>query len=52
MEDWFRLIKDYYVERGLVTIDQIVPVYAPSFENNTRQYLSQIKNYVSRIMAG
>ncbi|HEX2909834.1 MAG TPA: NlpC/P60 family protein [Chloroflexia bacterium] len=51
MEAWFRLIKNYYVGRGLLTVDQIIPVYAPSFENNTAQYIQQVKQRVSIIMS-
>jgi cell wall-associated NlpC family hydrolase len=51
MEDWFRMIKLYYVNRGLLTIDQIVRVYAPSFENDTRQYIDQVKQRVTSIMS-
>jgi cell wall-associated NlpC family hydrolase len=50
MEDWFRLIKTEYVDRGLRTVDQIVPVYAPSFENDTSLYIRQVKDRVTRIM--
>lgn len=51
MEAWFRLIKNYYVGRGLRTIDQIVPVYAPSFENDTALYVAQVKGRVTKIMS-
>jgi cell wall-associated NlpC family hydrolase len=51
MEDWFRLIKTEYVGRGLKTVDQIVPVYAPSFENDTSLYIQQVKSRVISIMS-
>jgi hypothetical protein len=51
MEAWFRLIKNYYVGRGLVNIDQIIPVYAPSFENDTSLYIMQVKQRVTSIMS-
>lgn len=36
--DWYRLIADEYVEwRGLSTLEAIVPVYAPSDDNNDPQ---------------
>ncbi|NWJ47110.1 MAG: C40 family peptidase [Chloroflexi bacterium] len=51
MEDWFRLIKEYYLGQGLVSVDRIVPVYAPAADsNNVELYITQIKQYVSRIM--
>jgi len=34
-EDWYRLIKIQYIEKwSLTTVDQIVPVYAPSADHN------------------
>ncbi|QBD78454.1 hypothetical protein EPA93_21635 [Ktedonosporobacter rubrisoli] len=34
-EDWYRLISKQYVQKwGLHTVDQIVPIYAPSEDNN------------------
>lgn len=50
MEDWFKLIRNEYIGRGLRTVDQIVPVYAPPFENDSKLYASQIKQWVSIIM--
>ena len=32
--DWFRLIKYEYLPRGLSTVQAIVPVYAPTSDNN------------------
>ena len=32
--DWYRLIRDEYVARGLDTVSRIIPVYAPSADNN------------------
>ncbi|HEX2916240.1 MAG TPA: NlpC/P60 family protein [Chloroflexia bacterium] len=51
MEDWFRLVKFEYVNRGLTRIDDIIPVYAPSSENNTQEYIEQVKARVRKIMA-
>ena len=34
-EDWYRLIRNVYIDQwGLSTVDTIVPVYAPSGDNN------------------
>jgi cell wall-associated NlpC family hydrolase len=51
MEDWFRMIKLYYVNRGLKLVDQIIAVYAPSSENDTAQYIAQVRQRVSTIMS-
>lgn len=48
IEDWFRLIRVEYIGgRGHVTVDDVVPVYAPSFENDVGNY----KNTVSALVA-
>jgi hypothetical protein len=49
-EDWYRLISEKYVAQwNLVTVDQIVPVYAPSFDNNNeKQYIRTIKFAIER----
>jgi hypothetical protein len=50
MEDWFKLIKNNYVAAGLHPVDQILPVYAPESENDTKLYISQVKSWVANIM--
>jgi cell wall-associated NlpC family hydrolase len=45
--DWFRLMRTRYVDQGLVTLDEILPVYAPSFENDTQLYIQQTKQRVT-----
>ena len=40
--DWFRLIASVYVPRGLTTVEQIVPVYAPASENNVSAYITAV----------
>jgi hypothetical protein len=53
-EDWYRLIARLYVERwGLVTVDQIIPVYAPSRDhNNPDGYIHNVKRAVDRWRRG
>jgi hypothetical protein len=48
MEDWYLLIKDLYIEGwGLRTVDAIVPVYAPSGDNNDPvNYIASVKYMV------
>ncbi len=51
--DWYRLIADEYVARGLITVDQIVPVYAPAADNNdVAAYVRTIKLAVDTWRAG
>ena len=34
-EQWYKLIRNLYVAQwGLVTVDQIIPTYAPSSDHN------------------
>ncbi len=46
--DWYRLISNLYIQQwGLVTVDQIVPVYAPSSDkNNVQAYIATVKRAV------
>ncbi len=48
IEDWFRLIKTSYIDRrGLTTVEQIVPVYAPAFENDVTRYIDRVNRVVA-----
>lgn len=45
--DWYRLIDVEYLQwRGLLTVAEIIPVYAPSVENNVQLYVSTVENLV------
>ena len=52
VEAWFKRISEGYVNGGinrgiLLTVDQIVPVYAPSADsNNETLYINQIKSWI------
>jgi hypothetical protein len=48
IEDWYRLIRDLYIGQwDLTTVDQIIPVYAPTFDsNNPDHYASTVKKLV------
>ncbi|MBX5448586.1 glucosaminidase domain-containing protein [Thermogemmatispora sp.] len=51
--DWYRLIDEEYVARGLITIDQIVPVYAPATDSNdVAAYIRTVKLAVDTWRAG
>lgn len=52
-EDWYKLIAEQYVAQWkLVTIDQIVPVYAPSTENDVDTYIQTVKRVVDTWRSG
>src|SRR6266704_3623346 len=41
--DWYRLIRNLYISQwGLRTVEQIVPKYAPSSENDVTGYISAV----------
>jgi hypothetical protein len=42
-QDFYRLISQEYISRGLSTVETITPVYAPSTENNTGLYIQQVR---------
>ena len=51
--DWFRLIKYEYLPRGLTTVQEIVPVYAPSSDgNDVSAYIAAVLQAVSTWRAG
>ena len=51
--DWYRLIAEQYVAQWkLVTVDQIVPVYAPSTENDVDAYIHTVKSAVDTWRSG
>lgn len=49
IEDWYRLIRDLYMgEWNLMTVDQIIPVYAPASDgNNVDGYIATVKRLVA-----
>lgn len=47
IEDWYKLIAHEYVEgRGAHTIEKIIPIYAPSVENNVPAYVNAVMSLV------
>lgn len=48
-EDWYRLISNLYIQKwGLTTVDSIIPVYAPSGDNNDpAAYIDDVEQLVS-----
>jgi len=53
-EDWYKLISNLYVAQwNLTTVDQIIPVYAPSSDNNdVAAYIQAVKNAVDTWRSG
>ena len=53
-EDWYKLIKTQYVQKwGLSTVDQIIPVYAPSSDHNdVEAYIQSVKDAVNAWRSG
>jgi hypothetical protein len=43
IEDWYKLIATEYVDdRRAVTVEQIIPIYAPAFENDVNNYIQTV----------
>jgi hypothetical protein len=53
-EEWYKLIRNLYVAQwGLVTVDEIIPKYAPNSDGNDEAaYIAAIKNTVDTWRAG
>jgi Mannosyl-glycoprotein endo-beta-N-acetylglucosaminidase len=53
-EAWFKLIRNLYIAQwSLITIDQIIPVYAPSSDhNNVQGYIASLKHTINTWHAG
>lgn len=53
-EEWFKLIRNLYiVQFGEVTVDQIIPTYAPSSDHNdVAAYIASLKNELNTWHAG
>jgi hypothetical protein len=47
IEDWYKLIANEYIDgRGTQTVEQIIPIYAPAFENNVNAYINAVVSTV------
>lgn len=47
-EDWYQLIRGLYIDQlHLITLEQIIPVYAPASENDTKNYIASLKSYIN-----
>ncbi len=51
--DWYRLIDVEYIRgRGLQTVADVIPIYAPAFENDVQGYITVVTSLVDRWRAG
>jgi hypothetical protein len=47
IDDWYQLIKNVYVAQGHTTVESIIPIYAPSSDNNDcSAYISAVESDV------
>jgi len=53
-EHWYKLIRNLYVAQwGLVTVDKIIPRYAPNSDgNNEKEYIASLKHEIDIWRAG
>ncbi len=47
IEDWFKLLATEYTTKGLTTVATVIPVYAPSFENDVPAYVNAVTSRVT-----
>ncbi len=50
-EDFYRLIVNEYLSRGLTTVQAITPVYAPASENDPASYIASVCASIARFRA-
>jgi hypothetical protein len=49
IEDWYRLIDVEYIQgRGHRTVADIIPVYAPAFENDVQGYVNAVQGLIDQ----
>jgi hypothetical protein len=47
IDDWYKLIHNEYINgRGAQTVEQIIPIYAPAFENDVNGYINAVVTMV------
>ena len=53
-EQWYKLIRNLYIAQwGLVTVDKIIPTYAPNSDhNNETEYIASLKHEIDAWHAG
>jgi hypothetical protein len=48
ISDWFSYIDRKYVKNGITIVETIAPIYAPSSENNTTKYITDITGFMQQ----
>ncbi|MFA6064388.1 MAG: hypothetical protein WCW44_05755 [archaeon] len=48
IEDWFSYINRKYISEKITTVETIAPIYAPSSENNTAKYITDITGFMAQ----
>ena len=46
--DWYRYINARYAQQGLTTVETILRVYAPAFENDTEGYIGRVNQIMAQ----
>jgi hypothetical protein len=47
--DWCAYIKRRYIDRGLLTVEQAIPIYAPSSDHNAPdRYIAAVRASVAQ----
>lgn len=44
------LLRLNYIDKGLRTVDEVFPKYAPSFENDTATYIREVKGWMQEVI--
>lgn len=53
IQQWYKMIRTGYVDKGNVTIDQIIPIYAPPSDgNDDSAYISAVENSIASWRSG
>jgi hypothetical protein len=52
LDDFLTLLTREYFPHGLTTVEQIIPVYAPSSENDVAGYIQAVESFVSAWRSG
>lgn len=53
IEDWYRLIDVEYIQgRGHQTVADVIPVYAPAFENDVQGYVNAVHGLIDQWRSG
>ncbi len=51
-KSWYKLIKNHYINNGKNTIERIIPIYAPSSENDVGAYIKSVNKAIHAYQNG